>query len=79
VLVPYPHAVDDHQTGNARYLADVGAARLWPQCELNAEALADYLAALTRERCLEMAQAARRMALTDAASKVADVCAELAP
>ena len=79
VLVPYPHAVDDHQTGNARYLADAGAARLWPQGELNAEALADWLAALTRERCLEMAQAARRMALTDAASKVADVCAELAP
>ena len=79
VLAPYPHAVDDHQTGNARYLADAGAARLWPQGELNAEALADWLAALTRERCLEMAQAARRMALTDAASKVADVCAELAP
>ena len=79
VLAPYPHAVDDHQTGNARYLADAGAARLWPQRELNAEALADYLAALTRERCLEMAQAARRMALTDAARKVADVCAELAP
>lgn len=79
VLVPYPHAVDDHQTGNARYLAEAGAARLWPQGELNAEALADYLAALTRERCLEMAQAARRMALTDAARKVADVCAELAP
>ena len=79
VLVPYPHAVDDHQTGNARYLADAGAARLWPQGELNAEALADWLAALTRERCLEMAQAARRMALTDAAGKVADVCAELAP
>ena len=79
VLVPYPHAVDDHQTGNARYLADAGAARLWPQGELNAEVLADWLAALTRERCLEMAQAARRMALTDAASKVADVCAELAP
>ncbi len=79
VLVPYPHAVDDHQTGNARYLADAGAARLWPQGELNAEALADWLAALTRERCLEMAQAARRMALTDAARKVADVCAELAP
>lgn len=79
VLVPYPHAVDDHQTGNARYLADAGAARLWPQAELNAEALAGWLVTLTRERCLEMAQAARRMALTDAAGKVADACTALAP
>jgi UDP-N-acetylglucosamine--N-acetylmuramyl-(pentapeptide) pyrophosphoryl-undecaprenol N-acetylglucosamine transferase len=77
VLVPYPHAVDDHQTGNARYLADAGAARLWPQSSLDAEALASWLAQLDRVQCLNMAQAARKMALTHAASLVADACVAL--
>jgi len=40
VLVPYPHAVDDHQTANARFLADAGAAILVPESELSAERLA---------------------------------------
>src|SRR5437016_7580971 len=39
VLVPYPHAVDDHQTANARFLADAGAAILVPESELSAERL----------------------------------------
>ena len=77
VLVPYPHAVDDHQTGNARYLADAGAARLWPQSSLDAEALASWLAQLDRAQCLNMAHAARKMALTGAASQVADACVAL--
>lgn len=74
VLVPYPHAVDDHQTGNARYLSDAGAAKLWPQTSLNAADLAAYLATLTRADCLAMAEAAHRQALTGAAEKVAAVC-----
>ncbi|WP_235844234.1 undecaprenyldiphospho-muramoylpentapeptide beta-N-acetylglucosaminyltransferase [Crenobacter intestini] len=78
VLVPYPHAVDDHQTGNARFLADAGAARLLPQGELDAEALAALFASLTREDCLQMAERARALAIADAAHRVADVCAELA-
>ena len=40
VLVPFPHAVDDHQTGNARFLANAGAAILLPQRELTPERLA---------------------------------------
>ena len=78
VLVPFPHAVDDHQTGNAAFLADAGAGILLPQSGLTAECLAALLADMTRGRCLEMAVAARRLARTDAASRVADVCEELA-
>ena len=78
VLVPFPHAVDDHQTGNAAFLADAGAGILLPQSGLTAESLAALLADMTRDRCLEMAVAARRQARTDAASRVADVCEELA-
>lgn len=77
LLVPYPHAVDDHQTGNARFLADAGAATLLPQKELNAEGLAAWLATLSRDDCLAMAQKARALALTDAAARVADVCEAL--
>ncbi|MCG9031678.1 undecaprenyldiphospho-muramoylpentapeptide beta-N-acetylglucosaminyltransferase [Laribacter hongkongensis] len=78
VLVPFPHAVDDHQTGNAAFLADAGAGILLSQSGLTAESLAALLADMTRDRCLEMAVTARRQARTDAASRVADVCEELA-
>ena len=80
VLVPYPHAVDDHQTRNAAYLADSGAALMLPQHQLDAPKLAAVLAPLLtdRERCREMARAARRLALPDATRQVADVCEEVA-
>lgn len=77
VLVPLPTAVDDHQTGNARYLADAGAARLMPQAELTAEDMAAFLQQLTREACLEMAGRARALAIVDAAERVADICEQL--
>jgi len=78
VLVPYPHAVDDHQTRNAAYLADAGAALLLPQPALTAQRLAELLATLVgdRPRLLGMAQAARRLARPDAAQRVADACEE---
>jgi UDP-N-acetylglucosamine--N-acetylmuramyl-(pentapeptide) pyrophosphoryl-undecaprenol N-acetylglucosamine transferase len=79
ILVPFPHAVDDHQTRNARYLADRGAALLLPQQELTPQSLADVLRGLTRARLLEMARAARAAGKPDAAQKVADQCMELAP
>ena len=78
VLVPYPHAVDDHQTANARFLADAGAAVLVPQSELTAERLAGLLAGLDRVRLRDMARRARSLAQPEAASAVAMVCAELA-
>ncbi len=77
VLVPYPHAVDDHQTHNARYLSDNGAALLLPQPELSAEKLAELLKSFTRDKLLAMAQAARRLAKPDATADVAKICMEL--
>jgi UDP-N-acetylglucosamine--N-acetylmuramyl-(pentapeptide) pyrophosphoryl-undecaprenol N-acetylglucosamine transferase len=78
ILVPFPFAVDDHQTHNARFLSDRGAAVLLPQTELNAEGLAQQLRDLTREKLLAMAQQARAVAKPDAAQRVAQACAELA-
>ena len=77
VLVPYPHAVDDHQTANAKFLADRGAAILLPQERLNPAALATLLRSLDREALLAMATKARALGKPDAARAVADRCAEL--
>jgi UDP-N-acetylglucosamine--N-acetylmuramyl-(pentapeptide) pyrophosphoryl-undecaprenol N-acetylglucosamine transferase len=77
ILVPYPHAVDDHQTANARFLADAGAAVLVPQSELSTERLAGLLAGFDRVRLGDMARRARSLARPDATSAVAMVCAEL--
>ncbi len=75
ILVPYPHAVDDHQTGNARYLVEAGAARLLPQSEMSAERLCEELALLNQPgRLVEMAKCARDRALPDAAKQVAAHC-----
>ena len=78
VLVPYPHSVDDHQTLNARFLADRGAAMLIPQRELTARTLADVLSGYTRERLLAMAQSARAAGRPEATRAVAQACMELA-
>jgi UDP-N-acetylglucosamine--N-acetylmuramyl-(pentapeptide) pyrophosphoryl-undecaprenol N-acetylglucosamine transferase len=78
ILVPFPFAVDDHQTHNARFLSERDAAVLLPQTELSAEKLAQLLRDLTREKLLAMAQRARGVAKADAAQRVADVCKELA-
>jgi UDP-N-acetylglucosamine--N-acetylmuramyl-(pentapeptide) pyrophosphoryl-undecaprenol N-acetylglucosamine transferase len=79
ILVPYPHAVDDHQTKNARFLADTGAAILVPQSELTPERLAELIAGLDRRRLLQMAARARLLGRTDATEAVARACMELAP
>ena len=78
VLVPFPHAVDDHQTANARFLSDAGAAVLVPQPEFTPERLANMIRAFSRERLLEMAQRARALAKPDATRIVAACCMELA-
>ena len=77
ILVPFPHAVDDHQTGNARFLANAGAAILMPQPEVTPERLAD-LRRLSRPQLLQMAEKARELARPDATTAVAKVCAEVA-
>jgi len=80
VLVPFPFAVDDHQTANARALVDAGAALLLPESAASAERLAALLTELLgdRTRLLAMAQAARTLAKPDATRRIADVCLEAA-
>jgi len=78
VLVPFPQAVDDHQTHNARFLADKSAAVLLPQNELTPRKLADLLLGFTRERLLEMARLARSLGKPDATRVVAEHCAAAA-
>ena len=74
VLVPFPHAVDDHQTTNARFLSDQEAAVLIPQGELNPRKLADLLLGFTREKLLDMAKKARALGKPDATRIVAEHC-----
>jgi UDP-N-acetylglucosamine--N-acetylmuramyl-(pentapeptide) pyrophosphoryl-undecaprenol N-acetylglucosamine transferase len=78
VLVPFPHAVDDHQTGNARFLAEAGAAILLPQPELTPQGLAALLRDLTREKLAAMAEKARAQAKPEATRAVAEICMEVA-
>ena len=77
VLVPFPQAVDDHQTKNAQYLVERGAARLLPQGERLVAQLADSLESLaSRDALRPMADAARALARPDAATRVADLVME---
>ena len=79
VLVPFPHAVDDHQTANARRLSDKGAAILLPQNELTATRLVTELKRFSRDRdvLVTMSLNARQQFLSDAAERVADALIEV--
>jgi len=76
VLVPYPYAVDDHQTFNAQYLEAAGAAIIKQQDELTADWLVDVINdfSANRKKLLEMAVAARKLAIPDSAKTIADAC-----
>jgi UDP-N-acetylglucosamine--N-acetylmuramyl-(pentapeptide) pyrophosphoryl-undecaprenol N-acetylglucosamine transferase len=76
ILVPFPFAVDDHQTRNAEFLAGAAAARLLPEATCNAESLSLQLIELLSDRgqLLRMAKAARALAVPDSAQRVADIC-----
>ena len=78
ILVPFPHAVDDHQSANARFLADSGAAVLIQQRDLAPQKLAALMASLDRAKLLEMANKARALGKPDAARVVAQRCMQLA-
>ena len=75
MLVPFPHAVDDHQTRNAEFMVAAGAAELLPESVLNARLLANRMSSIisTREQLQRMAENARRVARPDAADQVADI------
>lgn len=77
ILVPYPYAVDDHQTANARFLSEHNAAVLWPQSELTANSLAQWLMTCTRIQLQTMATNARTLAMPEAAQRVVKVCQQL--
>lgn len=79
ILVPFPSAVDDHQTANARFLADRDAAVLIQERDLSAERLAEMFMELheNRQVILEMSQKARSCAMPDATEHVANLCMEV--
>ena len=78
LLMPLPHAIDDHQTENARWLADNGAGQILVQHETDAAALAAAIdALLDRQTLLEMAENCRGLAKVGAAVDIADVCQEV--
>ncbi len=78
LFVPFPFAVDDHQTTNARFLADAGGAWLVPQKEFTPASLAQKLQALQRAQLMEMAVKAKQMEKTDAVAAVVSACEQLA-
>jgi len=78
VLVPFPHAVDDHQTANAKFLSERGAAILIQQRDLSPEKLAALIGSLDRAKLLDMARKARALGKPDAARVVAERCMRLA-
>lgn len=78
LFVPFPHAVDDHQTTNAEFLSKQGAALLVQQKDLTAEGLAQTIASLTRPQLKDMARLARGLAKPEATRRVAEICSELA-
>ncbi|MDO8788684.1 MAG: undecaprenyldiphospho-muramoylpentapeptide beta-N-acetylglucosaminyltransferase [Sulfuritalea sp.] len=77
LLVPFPHAVDDHQTLNARFLSNAGAAILLPQNQLTPARLAE-IRNLSRRQLTQMAERARELARSEATAAVAQACADLA-
>ena len=79
ILIPFPHAVDDHQTVNGQYLVNGDSARMIQQSVLNAQSLAQEIKAIGgREGCLNMAINARKLAKNNATADVAGYCAKAA-
>ena len=76
ILVPYPHAVDDHQTQNARYLEAADAAIIKQQDALSADWIAEVIEdfSANRKKLFDMAVAARKLAMPDSAKTIADAC-----
>jgi UDP-N-acetylglucosamine--N-acetylmuramyl-(pentapeptide) pyrophosphoryl-undecaprenol N-acetylglucosamine transferase len=77
LLVPFPHAVDDHQSANARFLVNQGAGTLVPQADLTPERLAQMLQAMDRPTLLAQAQKAKLLEKTSAVADVVAACEEV--
>lgn len=76
-FVPFPYAVDDHQTTNARYLVDAGAAWLKQQSSLTAQDLAQFLAQVSRQELVQRAEKARSLAKLSAVEDMVQACEEV--
>lgn len=79
VFVPFPSAVDDHQTVNAKFLVDAGGGWLVKQSELSPQWLADLIRRADRATLIERAEAAKSMQKTEATAQVVAACEELTP
>ena len=79
VLVPFPHAVDDHQTANGKFMVDNGAAILIQQKDLSVDKLVTVLKDFSenREKCKRMANAAYALRTGDATNRVREICEEV--
>lgn len=77
LFVPFPHAVDDHQTSNAAFLVDKEAAWLMPQSEFTAQALHDWLLTMDRTQLQQAAQKAKALARTGATRAIVAACSEV--
>lgn len=77
-LIPFPYAIDDHQTANARFLSDADAAILLPQTDLNPQDLASMIQNFSRQDLKVMAEHAHALSKPRATQRVAEVCAECA-
>lgn len=80
LFIPFPYAIDDHQAANAAWLVDSGVARMRRQAELTPRVFGDELKHLLRprEELANLGEAARKIAIGDAARRISDVCEELA-
>ncbi len=78
LFVPFPHAVDDHQTSNARFLVDAGAGWLIQQADLTAEKLMQLLQKMERPALLQRALKAKSMQKLTATREIVAACEELA-
>lgn len=77
-LIPFPYAIDDHQTANARFLSDADAAILLPQADLNPQDLASMIQNFSRQDLQVIAERAHALAKKNATQRVAEVCADCA-
>ncbi len=80
ILIPYPYAVDDHQSANARFLSDNASAILIPEPELTTDKLSAVISKLcsSRKTLIEMAESARKLGQSQATQNVAELCMEVA-
>lgn len=77
LFVPFPFAVDDHQTHNARFLVDQGAGWMMQQNELSPEVLGAFLLSVNRDELLSRAEQAKKMQQLHATGKIVAACEEL--